>query len=202
MRRRPLRTTERSDPRSTRREIAFRLMPVRSAASVMVYVRTPSPLERRILPNLGRSGNLVPSRGLPAGVAQRGKRGPRRVPRHRRGPRPGSGGSPDVSGGAARFRTLGSRRRKRCLRAWPAWRVGGRSLRRLRRTGRPPRARAGGQGADAVGELDRWGAPPRRGFRLAIVRQEGGGGRSTKTAEVWHHGRGSGGGGPTIGGTP
>jgi hypothetical protein len=36
MRRRPFRTTERSDPRSTRRAIAFRLTPVSSAASLIV----------------------------------------------------------------------------------------------------------------------------------------------------------------------
>jgi len=37
--RRPLRTSERSEPRSIRRAIAFRLSPVRSAASAIVYVR-------------------------------------------------------------------------------------------------------------------------------------------------------------------
>ena len=53
MRRRPFRTTERSEPRSTRRAIAFRLSPVRSAASVMVYVRKVSLESRYPVPGPG-----------------------------------------------------------------------------------------------------------------------------------------------------
>jgi hypothetical protein len=73
MRLRPFRTTDRSDPRSTRRAIAFRLSPVSSAASVIVYVRKLSSLGRRLCrTRRGRATRGVP-RGSHTGVAARGK---------------------------------------------------------------------------------------------------------------------------------
>jgi hypothetical protein len=81
MRRRPFRTTERSEPRSTRRAIAFRLRPVRSAASVMVYVRKVSLESRYPVPGPGfcrtpaGCGKQDVPRGCHNGVSERGRRG-------------------------------------------------------------------------------------------------------------------------------
>ena len=92
MRRRPFRTTERSEPRSTRRAIAFRLSPVRSAASVMVYVRKSS-LESRVpVPGPGfcrtapGSAKEEVPRGCHSGVSRRGRRGRSGYPAAGHGP--------------------------------------------------------------------------------------------------------------------
>ena len=81
MRRRPFRMTERSEPRSTRRAIAFRLRPVRSAASLMVYVRKVSLESRYPVPGTGfcrtppGTGKEDVPRGCHKGVPGRGRRG-------------------------------------------------------------------------------------------------------------------------------
>ena len=105
MRRRPLRTTERSDPRSTRRAIAFRLRPVSSAASVIVYVRNPSSLEPWILPNHGAAGNSQPTPGVPHRGHPEGKTGRERGTHSEIGP--GEGYAPTGGQDVGSISTVG-----------------------------------------------------------------------------------------------